>query len=108
MPRECGAPSTPGAMCGVGPCQNRALVNTGSSAFADDDGGERSLGLLKGPMPMRQQRLLVCFLSVLALATAPAAAQTWPARPITMVVPFPPGPALDLLARLTGVKLGEA
>jgi tripartite-type tricarboxylate transporter receptor subunit TctC len=25
-----------------------------------------------------------------------------------MVVPFPPGPALDLLARLVGVKLGEA
>jgi tripartite-type tricarboxylate transporter receptor subunit TctC len=38
-----------------------------------------------------------------------AAAQSWPAaRPITMVVPFPPGPALDLVARLVGGKMGEA
>jgi tripartite-type tricarboxylate transporter receptor subunit TctC len=39
----------------------------------------------------------------------PAAAQIWPtAKPITMVVPFPPGPALDLVARLVGSKLGDA
>jgi tripartite-type tricarboxylate transporter receptor subunit TctC len=49
----------------------------------------------------------ICLLSVLAIAT-PALAQTWPARPITLVVPFPPGPALDLVARIVGVKLGEA
>ncbi len=45
-----------------------------------------------------------CLLVILA---APAQAQNWPARPITMVVPFPPGPALDLVARLLGAKLGE-
>jgi tripartite-type tricarboxylate transporter receptor subunit TctC len=56
-------------------------------------------------MPMRQLRwFIVCLLTALA----PAVAQTWPARPITMVVPFPPGPALDLVARLVGIKLGEA
>jgi tripartite-type tricarboxylate transporter receptor subunit TctC len=55
---------------------------------------------------MPQLRLSVIYLFC-AFAT-PAAAQTWPTRPITMVVPFPPGPALDLLARLVGVKLGEA
>jgi tripartite-type tricarboxylate transporter receptor subunit TctC len=39
----------------------------------------------------------------------PALAQDWPtARPITMVVPFPPGPALDLVARLVGNKLSDA
>jgi len=41
-----------------------------------------------------------------ALAT-PAAAQPV-GKPITIVVPFPPGPALDLVARLTGAKLAEA
>ena len=40
---------------------------------------------------------------------AVAHAQSWPtARPITMVVPFPPGPALDLVARLVGDKLDKA
>ena len=36
-------------------------------------------------------------------------AQTWPsAKPITFVVPFPPGPALDLVARSVAGKLGPA
>jgi len=48
-----------------------------------------------------------CLLAALA-AVQSAVAQTWPSRPITMVVPFPPGPALDLVARLVGIKLGEA
>jgi tripartite-type tricarboxylate transporter receptor subunit TctC len=51
--------------------------------------------------------LTVCLLALAAAASA--AAQSWPAaRPITMVVPFPPGPALDLVARLVGAKLGAA
>lgn len=34
------------------------------------------------------------------------AAQTWqPAKPITIVIPFPPGPGLDLVARMVGDKL---
>jgi tripartite-type tricarboxylate transporter receptor subunit TctC len=52
---------------------------------------------------------LILTLCLLVLAAAPASAQSWPAaRPITLVVPFPPGPALDLVARLVGAKLGEA
>src|SRR5947209_8023417 len=35
-----------------------------------------------------------------------AQAQGWqPSRPITMLVPFPPGPALDLVARLVAKKI---
>jgi tripartite-type tricarboxylate transporter receptor subunit TctC len=38
-----------------------------------------------------------------------ALAQGWPSgKPITMVVPFPPGPALDLVARLVAGKIGPA
>jgi tripartite-type tricarboxylate transporter receptor subunit TctC len=52
---------------------------------------------------------LVLALCLLALScAAPAAAQSWPTRPITMVVPFPPGPALDLVARLVGAKVADA
>src|SRR6266568_4221774 len=44
-----------------------------------------------------------------AIAGEPAFAQAWPAaKPITMVVPFPPGPALDLVARLVGAKIGAS
>jgi len=44
-----------------------------------------------------------------AIASEPAFAQAWPAaKPITMVVPFPPGPALDLVARLVGAKIGAS
>src|SRR5712675_1440451 len=54
--------------------------------------------------------LVLCWLaSLCVVAVDTAAAQTWPAaRPVTMVVPFPPGPALDLVARLVGGKIGDA
>jgi tripartite-type tricarboxylate transporter receptor subunit TctC len=42
------------------------------------------------------------------LLAVPAAAQSFPARPVRMVVPFPPGSASDFLARVLGQKLVEA
>ncbi|HEY1397098.1 MAG TPA: tripartite tricarboxylate transporter substrate binding protein [Roseateles sp.] len=36
-----------------------------------------------------------------------ALAQTWPARPVTLLVPFPPGGSTDMVARTLGVKLQE-
>jgi tripartite-type tricarboxylate transporter receptor subunit TctC len=38
----------------------------------------------------------------------PAAAQSWPTRPVTMVVPFAPGGGVDALARSITPKLGAA
>jgi tripartite-type tricarboxylate transporter receptor subunit TctC len=47
-------------------------------------------------------------LLVLALASALAAAQNYPARPIRLVVPYPAGGPLDIMARAIGQKLTEA
>jgi tripartite-type tricarboxylate transporter receptor subunit TctC len=39
---------------------------------------------------------------------AVAAAQTYPTKPIRVIVPFPPAGAADLLTRTIGQKLGES
>jgi tripartite-type tricarboxylate transporter receptor subunit TctC len=55
-------------------------------------------------------RLFSIGLVGLALAFAPtheAAAQEWPSRPVTFVVPFPAGAAVDTLARAVANSLSE-
>jgi tripartite-type tricarboxylate transporter receptor subunit TctC len=44
---------------------------------------------------------------ILAAAIVPAAAQDWPTRPVTMVVPFAAGSASDTVARILGARLSE-
>ncbi|HKA42174.1 MAG TPA: tripartite tricarboxylate transporter substrate binding protein [Burkholderiales bacterium] len=46
--------------------------------------------------------------AILLMAAGSAAAQTYPARPIRVIVPFPPVGAADLLTRTIGQKLTEA
>lgn len=50
---------------------------------------------------------LPALVAALLLAGA-ALAQDWPAKPVRFIVPFPPGGSVDPLARLLGVKLGDA
>jgi tripartite-type tricarboxylate transporter receptor subunit TctC len=45
--------------------------------------------------------------AIAALSPAPASAQNYPTRQITLIVPFAPGGPADFLARLIGQKMGE-
>jgi len=59
-------------------------------------------------LPATRRRAIAAIAATLASCAAPAAfAQSWPAKPITMMVPFPPGGPTDLVARVLAHKLGE-
>src|ERR1700712_3774710 len=82
------APQRPGPVC--------RRISAGASAAARIVGGN--------------MRLLSFGLLGLALALAPchgAVAQEWPNRPVTMIVPFPAGAAVDTLARAVAHALSE-
>lgn len=55
-------------------------------------------------MTMIRTMIAVAAIAVLGVA-APAVAQNYPSRPVKIVSPFPPGSAIDLVARVVAEKL---
>ena len=57
----------------------------------------------------RLQRCLLAFVLVLVslVPLGAMAEKAWPSKPITLVVPFPPGGSIDMLGRLIAEKLGK-
>ena len=62
----------------------------------------RPLGIPMNSFCKRFAALVVC-----ACAAIPAAAQTFPTRPVRIIVPYAPGGAVDTVARTVGGKLSE-
>jgi tripartite-type tricarboxylate transporter receptor subunit TctC len=52
-------------------------------------------------------RLFTALLAAVALV-APVQAQTWPTKPIKLIVPFPPGGGTDFVSRLVGTELAKS
>src|SRR5581483_4321390 len=63
------------------------------------------IGDWRKAMLMRIAPIVWIFAAIAGLAAAPASAQSWPSRPIRIVVPLPPGGSPDYLARLLSEKL---
>jgi tripartite-type tricarboxylate transporter receptor subunit TctC len=58
-------------------------------------------------MSLLWRGLLIIFVSVVALSGAVARAQTYPTKPIHLVVPYPAGGGTDFFARLVGAKMAD-
>jgi tripartite-type tricarboxylate transporter receptor subunit TctC len=60
---------------------------------------------------MLTKRVLLCGLlaaGVVATAAGPISAQTYPTKPIKMIVPFPPGGPIDVMGRLVADQMTKA
>jgi tripartite-type tricarboxylate transporter receptor subunit TctC len=59
-------------------------------------------------LPIAAARLLAAAVLATSSLAAPAVAQTFPSKPVKLVIPFPPGGSLDNVGRLLAQKLSES
>ncbi len=70
---------------------------------------ETETNILNSTTQRPSRRIALCLLLTATAFTTvtPVVAQTYPAKPIRLVVPFPPGGGTDLIARTVAQKLSD-
>jgi tripartite-type tricarboxylate transporter receptor subunit TctC len=69
--------------------------------------GDRQVGRIEGTMTMSASLKISTLIALLATAM-PVAAQDYPSRPITLIVPYAAGGGNDLMARTAAEKMSKA
>jgi tripartite-type tricarboxylate transporter receptor subunit TctC len=69
--------------------------------------GDREVGWIEGTMTMWMSAKALALITLLATTTA-VAAQDYPSRPITLIVPYAAGGGNDLMARTAAEKMSKA
>lgn len=91
------------------------MSETGSARSNEAKGDERRIAVSWGrasgavtPAGFRRplRTAIVCIAAIAVVMAGDASAQAWPAKPVHLLVPFPPGALTDVLARLVADKLG--
>jgi len=59
-------------------------------------------------MPVNRRKMLVSSIALSAAASGVQAQPAWPAKPIRIIVPYPPGGTSDIIARAISQQLSEA
>jgi tripartite-type tricarboxylate transporter receptor subunit TctC len=59
-------------------------------------------------MTRRYPLLSACLLALLMAAAVPAGGQSYPAKAVRFIIPFPPGGPTDILGRVVSTRLAEA
>src|ERR1700691_2005140 len=90
---DCGTPDGMGIM----------RFDNKSNARKENAGGE-----VKARTIACSRRLVLLVLTACTLAALPVAAQTWPNRPIRLVVPFPASGTTDIIARAVAAEISKA
>jgi tripartite-type tricarboxylate transporter receptor subunit TctC len=84
-------------MTSASPCAGGAAAAPSAACAGGGAGAKRS----------RRRAVLFTTASALACAAAPLRAQSWPAKPIRLILTAPPGSSIDVLGRLIAEQLRE-